>query len=114
MPHTTPRTTINKGYYIKVLKTLGTHLQRKRPKIAKNFILHQDNATPHTAGLTRAFLAKFKIEVLGHTPYSPDLAPCDFWLFPKLKACLRGCRFKNDEEAIYACGAFFLKLSEAD
>ena len=27
-------------------------------------------------------------------PYSPDLAPCDFWLFPKL----RGCRYETIEE----------------
>ena len=30
------------------------------------------------------------IEVLGHPPYSPDLAPCDFFLFPTLKKILRG------------------------
>ena len=29
-----------------------------------------------------------------HPPYSPDLAPCDFWLFPKL----RGCRYETIEE----------------
>jgi hypothetical protein len=28
-------------------------------------------------------------------PYSPDLAPCDFWLFPKLKSPLKGRRFVN-------------------
>ncbi len=61
VPHTTLRTTINKEYYIKVLKKLREHIQRKRPEIAKNFILHQDNALPHTAGLTRTFLAKFNV-----------------------------------------------------
>ena len=34
------------------------------------------------------------IKTLPHRPYSPDLAPCDFWLFPKL----RGCRFETTEE----------------
>ena len=29
-----------------------------------------------------------------HRPYSPDVAPCDFWLFPKL----RGCRYETIEE----------------
>lgn len=28
--------------------------------------------------------------VMGHPPYSPDLAPCDFLLFPKVKSCLKG------------------------
>ena len=34
------------------------------------------------------------IKTVPHRPYSPDLAPCDFWLFPKL----RGCRFETIEE----------------
>ena len=34
------------------------------------------------------------IKTLPHFPYSPDLAPCDFWLFPKL----RGCRYETIEE----------------
>ena len=27
------------------------------------------------------------IKTVAHPPYSPDLAPCDFWLFPKLRGC---------------------------
>ena len=34
------------------------------------------------------------INTVPHPPYSPDLAPCDFWLFPKL----RGCRYERIEE----------------
>ena len=34
------------------------------------------------------------IETVPHPPYNPDLAPCDFWLFPKL----RGCRYETIEE----------------
>ena len=34
------------------------------------------------------------INTVPHRPYSPDLAPCDFWLFPKL----RGCRYETIEE----------------
>ena len=34
------------------------------------------------------------IKTVRHPPYSPDLAPCDFWLFPKL----RGCRYETIEE----------------
>jgi hypothetical protein len=32
---------------------------------------------------------------MDHPPYSPDLAPCDFWLFPKLKNVLKGQRFAD-------------------
>ena len=34
------------------------------------------------------------IKTVPHSPYSPDLAPCDFRLFPKL----RGCRYETTEE----------------
>ena len=34
------------------------------------------------------------IKTVRHPPYSPDLAPCDFWLFPKL----RGCRYETTEK----------------
>jgi hypothetical protein len=34
------------------------------------------------------------ITVCPHPPYSPDLAPCDFWLFPKLKMTMKGKRFE--------------------
>ena len=38
------------------------------------------------------------IKTVPHRPYSPDLAPCDFWLFPKLKENLRGCWYETIEE----------------
>ena len=38
------------------------------------------------------------IKTVPHRPYSPDLAPCDFWLFPKLKENLRGGRYETMEE----------------
>ena len=34
------------------------------------------------------------IKTVAHCPYSPDLAPCDFWLFPKF----RGCHYETIEE----------------
>ena len=38
------------------------------------------------------------IKTVLHPPYSPDFVPCDFWLFPKLKEKLRGCRYETIEE----------------
>ncbi|KAI6656241.1 Mariner transposase [Oopsacas minuta] len=58
---------------------------------------------------TREFLQNHRIGTLPHPPYSPDLAPCDFWLFPKLKDQLRGRRFFSNEELI---GALFLAIEE--
>ncbi|EFN86181.1 hypothetical protein EAI_11269, partial [Harpegnathos saltator] len=48
-------------------------------------ILHQDNASSHTSAQTRDFLRTEKVELMGHPPYSPDLAPNDFFLFPQIK-----------------------------
>ena len=38
------------------------------------------------------------IKTVPHRPYSPELAPCDFWLFPKLMEKLKGCRYGTIEE----------------
>ena len=48
--------------------------------------------------ITDQFLAKNKIAVIPHPPYSPDLAPCDFFLFPKMKLKLKGRRFDTIED----------------
>jgi transposase len=57
--------------------------------------LHHDNAPAHSTGLVQAFLAKRHITQVCWPPNSPDLAPYDFWLFPKLKSPLKGRRFVN-------------------
>ena len=45
---------------------------------------HLDNTPMHNSILVRDYLTKMGIKTVRHRPYSPDLAPCDFWLFPKL------------------------------
>ena len=60
------------------------------------------------------FLAKHRITVLEHPPYSPDLTPCDFFLFPKVKSALKGTRFET-VDAVKAKVAEVMKgLSEDD
>lgn len=49
----------------------------------------------HLALSVKQFLAEKQIAVLEHLPYSPDLAPCDFFLFPKVKSALKGTRFTS-------------------
>jgi len=44
------------------------------------------------------FLSNKNIMVCPHPPYSPDLAPCDFWLFPKVKMTMQGKRFELIQE----------------
>ena len=50
------------------------------------------------------------IKTVRHPPYSPDLAPCDFWLFPKL----RGCRYETIEEMKEAVTKVIDTLTQED
>jgi len=51
-------------------------------------------------------------ELLKHPPYSPDLAPSDFYLFPKLKLFLTGQRFSSNQEAIATVEGYFADLTK--
>ena len=50
------------------------------------------------------------IKTVRHPPYSPDLAPCDFCLFPKL----RGCRYETIEEMKEAVTKVIDTLTQED
>ncbi|CAH1995425.1 unnamed protein product [Acanthoscelides obtectus] len=65
----------------------------------RRIILHQGNASSHTAQKTRQYLTEENVELLDHPPYSPDLTPNDFSTFRKIKNRLRGQRFQSPEEA---------------
>lgn len=92
--------TVNKEFYVQVLRRLREDVRRKRPELWKNksWVLHHDNAPSHSSLLVSQFLAGNEIAVLPHPPYSPDLAPADFFLFPKLKTTLKGRRFQSVDE----------------
>ena len=64
---------------------------------ANDRVLRHDNAPGHTALSIREFMARKNIPVIPHPPYSPDLAPCDFFLFPKLKSKLKVHQFGTME-----------------
>jgi histone-lysine N-methyltransferase SETMAR len=89
--------TINKEYYLEDICHLYDAVRRKRPDLwaSHNWQLHHDNAPAHSSHLIQSLLAKHGIPVVRQAPYSPDMAPCDFWLFPKLKRSLKGSRFDS-------------------
>ncbi|KAK3766063.1 hypothetical protein RRG08_002300 [Elysia crispata] len=97
-------TTINAQYYKKVLQDkLRPAIRKKRPGLLESGILFRhDNAPVHTARAVTDVLAGYKWELLEHPRYSPDLAPYDFHLFPKMKEHLRGQRFETEEDIIQA------------
>jgi len=91
---------VNFGFYCEVLRRLRENVRRRRPKLwrEQTWRCHHDNAPSHTSVQTQQFLAKNKMAVIPHPPYSPDLAPCDFFLFRKTKLKLKGRRFDTIEE----------------
>ncbi|UYV74174.1 hypothetical protein LAZ67_11002320, partial [Cordylochernes scorpioides] len=69
--------TVNKEYYLQVMRNLREAIRQKRPDLwkNKNWLLHHDNAPAHTSLLVRDFLAKNNTLMMPQPPYSPDLAP---------------------------------------
>ena len=73
--------------YIGILHRLRDEVRGKRPgkwRTNSQFLLH-DNAPAHRFVFAKYFLAKENVATLKHTPYSPDLAAADVYLFPRLK-----------------------------
>ncbi|KAM7310483.1 putative histone-lysine N-methyltransferase SETMAR-like [Ixodes scapularis] len=87
-----PGQTVNKEFYCEVLKRLRNRVRRVRKEICDNWILHHGNASSHTALIVSELLAKMCVPTLPEPPYSPDLAPPDFFLFPRIKRTLKGTR----------------------
>jgi histone-lysine N-methyltransferase SETMAR len=106
--------TINGEYYANLLQRLSDEIKKKRPHLAKKKILfHQDNAPVHTSVIAMAKINELKFELLPHAPYSPDLAPSDYFLFPNSKKWLSGKRFANNEEVESAVDGYFEELDNS-
>jgi len=105
--------TVNQVYYKEVMTNLREWV-RRRPIMWKNgsWVLHQDNVLAHNALSAKMFLTKHKITVLERLPYSPDLAPCDFFLFTKMKSVLQGTRFESVDAVRTKATELMNKLSE--
>jgi hypothetical protein len=81
---------------LEILKQLHEGVLRKRPELwPKDWFFHRDNVPSHTELSIKQFLAQKSITETKHLPYSPDLAPNDFWLFPKVRFALKGWIFQD-------------------
>ena len=84
---------VNAKFYVEVLKCLREHVRHTRLELWAVNAWILDNASSYSAfGVMREFLAK-NITTITHSRYSPDLVPCDFYLFPKVKNIMRGEHF---------------------
>jgi hypothetical protein len=88
-----PGQTVNQTFYLQVLWRLRNRVVHVCCEIANTWFLHHNYAPSHTSIAVKEFLAQNNITMLPHPPYSPDLAPWDFFLFPKLKTHLKGHHF---------------------
>jgi histone-lysine N-methyltransferase SETMAR len=94
----TKGSTVNSDRYCATLRSLKQRIRRIRPE-RNMFLLHHGNTRPHCSAQTQDATKILKFTVVQHPSYSPDLAPSDFWMFPKLKkTLLKGQHFLSDAE----------------
>ena len=96
------RSTITGVYYANLLDQLRTAIcEKRRGKLSKSVLLQQDTVRVHTKVAMDA-VERNGYELMPHPAYSPDLAPCDFFLFPNLNKDICGCHFLSDKEVVTA------------
>ena len=82
--------------------------REKRPQLKKKKVLfHQDNAPCHKSMATMGKLHELPFELLSHLPYTPYLAPSDYYLFADLKSMFQGKRYGSNKEVITETEAYF-------
>ena len=95
-------------YYEDELRQLRQETARKRRgKLTHDVLLLQDNAPAHRSQIAMTAATECELEILPHPPYSPDMAPSDLYLFPKLKSNLCGTQYGSNENGIEAVNKFF-------
>ena len=106
------RQTVNKEYYVEFLREFRKIFRRKRLALFKSghWHFHQGNAPVHNTILITDYLTKMGIKTVPQPPFSPDLAPCDFCLFAKL----RGCHYETIEEMKEAVTKVIDMLTQED
>lgn len=102
-------TKITGEYYAQLVTE--TRKLRRKPSGGDLYLLH-DNAPIHTSGRAQSSLQSAGFVQLPHPPYSPDLAPSDFFLFSHLKKHLRGKKFFGKEELKEEVANFFTERPE--
>ncbi|GFX46105.1 hypothetical protein TNCV_2094231 [Trichonephila clavipes] len=86
--------TVNSDRFCVTIRSLKQRIRRIIPE-RNVFLLHHYNARTHCSAQTQDVMGKLKFPLVLQPPFSPDLVPSDFWLFPKLKETLKGQRFQR-------------------
>ena len=94
--------TISSAYYEGELRPLRQEIAiKRRGKLTHGVLLLQENAAAHTSKVAMTAATECGFQILPHPPYSPDVAPSDFYLFPKLKSH-RGTHYRGNEGVVEA------------
>lgn len=110
-----PKEIINSKWYKKTLYQVFRKVRQKRPRTGLRCIaFHHDNASSHTSGETDRYFRKWKVARTGHPPYSPDLAPLDFFYISRIKKQLRGRRFQSEKELVKATDDAIKSITKAE
>ena len=81
-------------------------------ELSAGVLLLHDNAPLHMSAKSQAAIRQCGFKQLNHPPYSPDLAPSDYFLFRVMKKFIRGKRFSSDEEVKEAVTTWFEEQSK--
>ena len=97
----------NSSWFSHIHSKVKAHYEKRRPATGlRGLCLIHDNAPAHKCVLVKDILKEEKVVQLSHPPYSPDLSPCDFFLFHSLRKTLSGRRYESQSalsSAIYQC-----------
>ncbi|CAF5016228.1 unnamed protein product, partial [Rotaria sp. Silwood1] len=106
--------TVDHLYYIdNCLRRLVNEIKQQRPSFGTHGIkLLHDNGKPHIHKTVSDYLESKDITIIPHPPNSPDLTPCDFWLFSLIKQKIGD---QNDAESLHdAVTAFMYSLNREE
>ena len=109
VPCPSGHTVTGRFYKNSILKKVKELYNKERPSKGWSGVhLLHDNTSSYKCEVAKSFLASKKVKVLNHPPYPPDLSPCDFFLFPRLKKMLSGNKYRYTSRsslgrAIYQC-----------
>jgi len=107
------KVTITGVYYTDLLHKLRFAIKEKRRgKLTQVPLLLHDNAPAHRSHVGQTAILESGFEEMHHPPYSSDLAPNDYHLFPNLKQHLHRQRFLTDDELKYVTEEWLKEQSE--
>jgi hypothetical protein len=99
---------MNSAYFVtsRLIPLEQTIFARRRMSHEKRLVIHFDSCSVHTSRVSTDWLEEHNILRMPHQPYSPDLAPSDFYLFPTVKEKLERIQLADEDKFLSACKEF--------